>query len=343
MNLVDRYVREIGRRLPQKTRADIEKEIRSAVEDMLDDQSQKEGRGIDEEMTVKVLKEYGEPEKVAASYLPERHLIGPTLFPVFWLVVQIVFGVLTAMAIIGLGIHIFSNTPAPAELGKTTFSLVTQYFGGLMSAFGNIVLIFALLEYFAPRLGWNVKDEKEEKDDWNPRDLPNVEDVNRVSVGETSVEIVFTVLALVLFNLYPEYIGIYNFSDQGSSFVPILSQAFFSYMPWLNMLWGAQIALDVWLIQQSRWQVGSRLLFMAIKAGSAAAAYGMLIGPSIISLSAEVLRENLFMPADAAQTVASIIVQVAKFALIINIIVNAVEIVKALVKMVRAQIAPAAA
>ena len=31
MNLIDRYVRDIGRRLPQKSHADIEKEIRSAL------------------------------------------------------------------------------------------------------------------------------------------------------------------------------------------------------------------------------------------------------------------------------------------------------------------------
>ena len=72
MKLIDRYVREIGRRLPQKSRADIEKEIRSALEDMLEDRSKKEGRDVDDEMTAAVLKEYGQPDKVAASYLPER-------------------------------------------------------------------------------------------------------------------------------------------------------------------------------------------------------------------------------------------------------------------------------
>lgn len=343
MNIIDRYVREIGRKLPQKTRADIEKEIRSAVEDMLEDRSKKEGRAADEEMTVAVLKEYGKPDKVAASYLPERYLIGPQMFPVFWLVVQIVFGVLTALAIIGLGIHIFSAAPQSADLGKTILSGLTEYFGGLMSAFGNIVLVFALLEYFAPRLGWNIRKEMEDGEDWNPRDLPDVEEGDRVSIGETIAEIVFTVLALVLFNLYPDYIGIYSFTEKGIAYVPILSQAFFSYMPWLNMLWGAQIALDVWLIQQSRWQIGSRLLFMAIKAGSAAVAYGMLMGPSIISLSAEALTTNLSMPADAAQTIAMIVTQIVKFALIINIIVSGVEIIKALVKMVRSQVSPATA
>ena len=37
MNLIDRYVREIGRKLPQKTRTDIEKEIRSALEEKVED------------------------------------------------------------------------------------------------------------------------------------------------------------------------------------------------------------------------------------------------------------------------------------------------------------------
>ena len=106
MKLIDRYVREIGRRLPQKSSADIEKEIRSALEDMLEDRSKKESRVVDEEMTIQVVKEYGKPEKVAASYLPERYLIGPQLFSIFWMILQIVFAVLTVVAIVGLGINL---------------------------------------------------------------------------------------------------------------------------------------------------------------------------------------------------------------------------------------------
>ena len=339
MKLIDRYVREIGRRLPQKSHEDIEKEIRSALEDMLEDRSKKESRVVDEEMTIQVVKEYGKPEKVAASYMPERYLIGPQLFSIFWMVLQIVFAVLTVVAIVGLGINLIHAEAVPASVLKTIFESFAQYFGGLIIAFGNIVLVFAIIQRFAPDLKFDDKEDEE----WNPRDLPDVEDVDRVSTGETIAEIVFTVLALVLFNLYPEYIGIYNFSDTGSTFVPFLSQAFFSYMPWLNMLWGAQIALDVWLIQQMRWRAGSRLLFVAIKTGGAAVAYAMLMGPSIVSLSAEALTTNLFMPADTAQTIASIVVQVVKFALIINIIVSAVEIIKALVKMIRSQVSPATA
>jgi len=338
MNLIDRYVREIGCRLPPKTRADIEKEIRSALEDMLEDRSKKESRATDEEMTVQVLKEYGNPQKVAASYLPEQYLIGPQLFPFFWLVVQIVFGVLTALTLVALVLHFAGGDFLPTEIGKSLFSLLANYFGGLMTAFGNIVLVFALIQRFAPSWKEDLKDE-----DWNPRDLPDTEDADQVSRTGTIVETVFTVLALILFNLYPHYIGIYGFTDQGSFFVPILSQAFFSYMPWINLLWGLQIAMNVLLIQRMRWQVGTRWFWIAIKAGGIALAVAMLNGPSIVNLTPEVLMAEMSFSADAAQTLASIITQVVKWGLIISIIAGAVDAVKALVKIVRAQVAPATA
>ena len=44
MELVTRYVSEVGRQLPEKNRADLEKEIRSLIEAALDDRAQKSGR-----------------------------------------------------------------------------------------------------------------------------------------------------------------------------------------------------------------------------------------------------------------------------------------------------------
>jgi hypothetical protein len=339
MKLIDRYVREIGRRLPQKSRADIEKEIRSALEDMLEDRSKKEGRAADEEMTVRVLKEYGKPEKVAASYLPERYLIGPQLFPVFWMIVQIVFAVLTTLAVIGLGISLFHANPVPSEIGKTILNALVQYFGGIMSAFGNIVLVFALIQHFAPTLKFDEKEEEE----WNPRDLPDVEESDQVSMAGTIAETVCLVLGLALFNLYPDYIGIYGFTDKGNFFVPFLSQAFFSYMPWINLLWGLQIGLNAWLLQQMRWHTGTRWLLITVKAGGAALAYVMLMGPSIINLTPEALITEMSFSADAAQTLVTLIGQVVKVALVISIIAGAVDAIKGLVKIVRAQAAHATA
>jgi len=337
MNLIDRYVHEIGRRLPQQNRSDIEKELRSALEDMLEDRSKKEGCAVNEEMTVQILKEYGKPDKVAASYLPERYLIGPQLFPSFWMIVKIVFTVLTTLAIVGLVISLVNANLTPAEIGRSILNALVQYFSGIMSAFGNIVLVFAIIQYFAP----NLKLEDKKNEEWNPDDLPDVVDENdQVSIAGTIAETVFIVLGLAIFNIYPEYIGIFGFTNTGNYFAPLLSQTFFSYMPWINLLWGLQIALNAWLLQQTRWHSGTRWLSIAIKAGSITLAIAMLHGPSLISLTPEALMKSMQFSAEAAEIFISLIGQVVKVVLWITVVVGAVDIAKAFIKIVRTQISP---
>jgi len=107
-NLIDRYIAEVGKHLALRNRADIQKEIRSTLEDMLEDRAKQAGREPDEAMLVDLLKEFGKPEDVAASYLPERCLVGPTLYPIFSLVAWVALPTLAAVLLITLGIGIFS-------------------------------------------------------------------------------------------------------------------------------------------------------------------------------------------------------------------------------------------
>ena len=113
MKLLDRYMQEISNNLPAKKQADLTAEIRSLIEDTLDDRSQVEGRPVDEEMVAGVLKEFGSPEKVAASYLPERYLVGPQLYPTYMLVLRIVLTVMVVVALVGLGVDIAQQRAAP--------------------------------------------------------------------------------------------------------------------------------------------------------------------------------------------------------------------------------------
>ncbi len=89
--LLDRYVIEVGKHLPRKNRVDIEREIRSSLEDMLEDRSKESGQPVDDALILDLLRGYGAPETVAATYLPERYLIGPRLYPFFSMVVKIVW------------------------------------------------------------------------------------------------------------------------------------------------------------------------------------------------------------------------------------------------------------
>ena len=208
-NLVDTYVLEVGRRLPKKIRADIEAEIRSILQDMLDERSQKSGKPVDEEMTLEVLKAYGSPDKVAGTYLGDRYLIGTRLYPTFILVLRIVLMVAGIGAAIGLGVALSQTIYNPYHDFQTVVTAIGNLIVTLLFVLGNVVLIFAILEWalFRADTQGNVKGLPREKA-WDPRLLTRLSPPDQVKMAETILEILASFAAIVIFNFFP---GIFSF------------------------------------------------------------------------------------------------------------------------------------
>jgi hypothetical protein len=105
MELIDRYVHEVGRQLPRKNRTDIQAELQSTLVDTLEARVEGEPSQDDE---VELLKEFGPPQKVAASYWPEgQYLIGPRLYQLFRMVVGIALTVFVIVQLVLLGVAWF--------------------------------------------------------------------------------------------------------------------------------------------------------------------------------------------------------------------------------------------
>src|SRR5262245_30812836 len=83
MDLIDRYVVEVARHLPAKDAEDVAKELRSLLGDAVEARAARTGRPNDEALAVEVLREFGEPEVVAARYRVPKHLIGPDWYSIF--------------------------------------------------------------------------------------------------------------------------------------------------------------------------------------------------------------------------------------------------------------------
>ena len=49
MNLLDKYMVQVGKHLPRKNRLDLQAEIRSTIEDMLEDRGQQSGKPVDDD------------------------------------------------------------------------------------------------------------------------------------------------------------------------------------------------------------------------------------------------------------------------------------------------------
>ena len=325
MNLIDRYISEVGKHLSRKNRADIEAEIRSTLEDMLDERTQGTGPA-DEATMIALLKEYGSPREVAESYTGPRYLIGPRVFPIFELVTKIVMVVLFGIALAGLGIGLarsdLAGFPLLKEIGETALDAL----GWMITAFGNIVLTFAILERVLPA--------KEFEEEWNPAELTAEPDPDHVKFGEQISSIVFTTAFLIVLNLYPNIFGI-GFIDDGewTYIAPILSDAFFSYLSWINLLGLMQIAISIFLLRRGIWLPWTRIAYMAYELGNIALAVVMLRGPDLVDL-----RVADFAGTPLADS-ASIFVLVAHWApilaLTIVIIVSSIEVAQAVFRLIR--------
>jgi len=340
-NLIDAYVSEIGHRLPRKSHADIEAEIRSILQDMLEERSQKADRPVDDEMTLDVLKAYGAPEKVAATYQGERYLIGPRLYPVFLTVVRIVFPVIAILAGVGAIINVAQHVASVDDVFRTFIYVIIGLVTSAVSVLGNIVFIFAILEWALFRAGAkvDVKGLPKEKE-WDPRSLTKVSLPNQVKIGEITAEIIGCFAAIVIFNFYPQIIG-FGFASNGAwyvgagnwTFIPLLSERFFYFVPYMTLVWGLTITLDIVLLRMSRWNMLARITSIGLKVIGIIIAAVMLAGPSLIGITAESLSANLG-DASAAQTLVFLLSQFVHLLVWLIIILGSLDVIRLIYRLI---------
>jgi hypothetical protein len=346
-NLIDNYVSEIGRRLPEKTHGDIEAEIRSILQDMLDERSQKTGKPVDEEMILEVLKAYGAPEKVADTYQGERYLIGPRLYPIFLLVLRIVLIVVGVLAVIGLGIAAYQTTLTAVNALDTIFKAIGNFIASAFTALGSIVIIFAFIEWALYREGTKVdfKGLPNQKE-WDPRSLLKASPSNLVKMGDTIAEIVVAFAAILIFNFYPQILGFGIFSNgnwylgTGSALsTPLLSQAFFHFVPYLTGVWVLTILLDIFLLRMGHWNMMTRISFIGLKIINIIIAAAMLGVPSLLAIIKASLTSAMGS-ADAAQTLVNMLNLFVRIALWLSIFGNIVAIIRAISRLVANETIP---
>jgi len=332
MKLIDRYIAEVGRHLPRKQRADIDAEIRSTLEDMLEERKQAEDAESEAEV-IELLKEYGAPRDVADSYVGPRYLIGPRIYPTFELVTRIVLIVLFGIALAGLGLGLAQSSLTGAEFLKTIADSALGLFGGLITAFGNIVLAFAILERVLPA------KEFEEEEEWDPSKLAQEPDPDRVKFGEQIFETFFLVVFLVIFNLYPGVVGIGFFNENDWVFIsPILTEAFFSYLPWLNILILLQIGFNIILLRRGWWNTGLRVANIVLEVAGIALAVAMLRGPDLASLLPAQLAGTPLE--DSARLFVTLANLIPILVLTIVIIVSSIEVAQMIYKIVKSRPSP---
>jgi hypothetical protein len=111
-----------------------------------------------------------------------------------------------------------------------------------------------------------------------------VKDPDRINRTELLVGMFFTLAALLVFNFAPEWIGVIGWHDGGFGVVPVLTDAFLAYVPWLSGLWLGELAIKALLYRRGRWTRGLRLAEFGLSLASVAVLYIIVQNVAIVQI-----------------------------------------------------------
>lgn len=89
-DLLDRYLNAVKFWLPKAQQQDILAELAEDLRSQIEEREAALGHPLEEADLVAVLKQRGDPMRVASGYIPEHRLIDPSMLPVYRLVLKIV-------------------------------------------------------------------------------------------------------------------------------------------------------------------------------------------------------------------------------------------------------------
>jgi len=248
------------------------------------------------------------------------------------MVLKIVLGIIGIVTIVTTSVSVAQQAQTVQSAVPIITKGLSEGIGALLSALGNIVFIFALVEWGMSR----AKEERQKEEAWDPRSLEGKEDEDEFKPWERIPEIVFTLAALLIFNFYPQWIGI--FINDGTSgnwvHVPFLSPAFFQYLPWLNILWLMSLALNFALLRISKWQTWSKWFQIGIDVLTMSVFILLASGSPIVQFS----QEKLGQLGEIGKTLTQMqpLIHKGVYALLILLaILTSVNMVKSIIKIIR--------
>lgn len=225
---IERYIYDVVRRFPKNQQAEIEKEVRVLIYDLLEGKEETDVDAVKE-----VLMELGKPSLLADTYRGEkRYLIGPDYFDEYIMLLRIVIPI---AVIVITAVMTIQYAVAPSG---NPFVMVGEILGAILSAalqaFTWVTISMAAVSYYT------VKTKKEEQ--WNLSDLPEVpKQTLRISKSDAIVSIVFHLITLVIVLSMLNYVGIYLFQDQ-LTYIALFPD---EKLPLLQLLFGIVIALEI--------------------------------------------------------------------------------------------------
>ncbi|MGE7760236.1 HAAS signaling domain-containing protein [Peribacillus sp. NPDC097895] len=246
MELIELYIQEVTRRLPEKNREDIALELHSTIEDMLPE-------NYTEEDVKGVLSKLGDPVTLASGYRDRpMHLIGPRYYDVYISLLKMILPIAAVISLIALlGDNLFSNIGEKTVI-EVVIIIIGKGIAGIISTgiqvFFWLTLLFAVLERTDTSkdpLPLTIGLKR-----WTPDDLKHITNISKKKTVP-KIEVFGSLLGISIFAaLYfnaANLLGVYEKSKEGLTFVtPSFNQEVLnSYWPLIFciIIFGAFLAI----------------------------------------------------------------------------------------------------
>jgi hypothetical protein len=271
--LTDRYVAATLRRVPEKQRPEIEKELRAAIADDVD--ARRDSGDAPDAAEHAALVELGDPYRLAASYTNRSlALIGPDIYPtylrslkvVLWISLPIVAVVLAVISI-AQGRNVFADIFGPLGSAISVGIYITFV----------LTLVFVILERTQPDETKEIADRA-----WTPDALAvEIEPPSLTKWGDVVAQIVGSVLlgGFLIFDRLSPFVP-----NKAGRSVPVLDQHLWSFwIPLFLVLLALAIVYEFVKLRVGRWTVGTRIASTVFGLVAAGALVTMVLTTTVIN------------------------------------------------------------
>lgn len=246
-NYVERYVYDVVRRIDDKQKDDVKKELTANIYDMLSDNPSTEE-------VEKVLKQLGKPSEIAAKYrnTSNDYLISPRYYTDYVKTLKIAMIVLSALIVLGNVLqHLFAASSV--DLAKVIEIFISETVEGVVEgifmAFTLVTIVFLIIER-------TDKDKRVKENSWELKDLASIPahkdlEINRFSVFfDLIFTLIFNVIFMYLIFNHDKFLGWfkYNSSDELEIFVTIFNNGIRYFIIGFIVLTAFDLAVSIYKI-----------------------------------------------------------------------------------------------
>ena len=295
MGLIEIYIQEVTRRLPEKNREDIALELRSTIEDMLPEDYQ--------EKDVKAaLEQLGSPAKLAYGYMDRpMHLIGPRYFDTYVSLLKMILPIAVTISLIATIATFITGYDGKEAIMNIVFEIIGFGISSIIEVgiqtFFWLTIVFAVIERVDSSKGTEPLSQGLQK--WTADDLKNITYIPKKK-AITKVEVFgglfWTAIWGTVYFYADHLLGVYEGESQELNFItPAVNQdVLLQYWPFILAIIALEVGLSIYKLIQKQWTKGLAIYNTVLQIIVSVVFVWIVTNPNLFKNEFTVYMTNLF-------------------------------------------------